>query len=102
MTGLRRQLISAPMLGWYRKVLPPMSSTEREAIEAGTVWWDAELFSGRPDWKKLRTLARPTLSAAEQAFLDGPTDELCRMLDDWKVTQDGDLPREVWRFIKEK
>jgi acyl-CoA dehydrogenase len=101
-TGLRRQLISAPLLGWYRKVLPPMSSTEREAIEAGTVWWDAELFSGRPDWTKLRTLARPTLSAAEQAFLDGPTEELCRMLDDWKVTQDGDLPREVWRFIKDK
>jgi acyl-CoA dehydrogenase len=99
--GLRRRLISAPLLGWYRKVLPPMSSTEREAIEAGTVWWDADLFSGKPDWQKLRTLQRPTLSAAEQAFLDGPTEELCRMLDDWKITQDGDLPREVWRFIKE-
>ena len=70
--GLRKRAISAPLLGWYRKVLPPMSDTEREAIEAGTVWWDAELFSGRPDWEKLRALPRPTLSAEEQAFLDGP------------------------------
>jgi acyl-CoA dehydrogenase len=101
--SLRRRLISAPLLGWYRKVLPPMSETEREAIEAGTVWWDAELLSGRPDWAKLRQLERPTLSAAEQTFLDGPTEELCRMLDDWQITQElGDLPPEVWRFIKEK
>ncbi|MPY73806.1 MAG: acyl-CoA dehydrogenase [Alphaproteobacteria bacterium] len=100
--GLRRRLVSAPLLGWYRKVLPAMSSTEREAIEAGTVWWDGDLFSGRPDWEKLRRLARPALSAAEQAFLDGPVDELCRMLDEWKITENGDMPREVWRFIKDK
>ncbi len=100
--GLRKRTISAPLLSWYRKVLPPMSNTEREAIEAGTVWWDADLFSGRPDWEKLRALPRPTLSAEEQAFVDGPTDALCRMLDDWQITRDGDLPPEVWRFIKEK
>ncbi len=100
--GLRRRLISAPLLGWYRKVLPPMSATEREAIEAGTVWWDAALFSGKPDWESLRKLERPALSAAEQAFLDGPTDALCRMIDDWKVNESGDLAPEVWRFIKDK
>ena len=102
LVGMRRRLISAPMLSWYRRLLPPMSDTEREAIEAGTVWWDGDLFSGRPDWDKLRTLKRPELSAPERAFLDGPTEELCRMLDDWKITQEGDLPRDVWRFIKDK
>ena len=101
--GLRKRLISAPALSWYRKVLPPMSDTERDAIEAGTVWWDAELFSGRPDWEKLRGLSRPTLSAEEQAFLDGPTEELCHMLDDWQITHElGDLPQDIWSFIKDK
>lgn len=101
--GLRKRLISAPALSWYRKVLPPMSDTERDAIEAGTVWWDAELFSGRPDWEKLRSLSRPTLSPEEQAFVDGPTEELCRMLDDWQITHElGDLPQDIWSFIKDK
>ncbi len=104
MTGLfhliRQRLISAPVLRWYRGVLPPMSDTEREAIDAGTVWWDADLFSGAPDWDKMRTLAAPTLSQEEQEFLDGPTERLCEMLDDWQITHElGDLPPDVWKFI---
>ena len=99
--GFRKRLISAPLLRWYRTVLPPMSQTERDAIEAGTVWWDAELFSGRPNWEAMRTLEPPALSAEERAFLDGPTEALCRMLDDWRITHElGDLPPEVWDFIK--
>ncbi len=97
----RREHISKKLLDWYRKVLPPMSATEREAIDAGTVWWDAELFSGHPDWRKLRQFPKPKLSAEEQAFLDGPVEELCAMLDDWQIRHElVDLPPEVWRFIK--
>jgi acyl-CoA dehydrogenase len=80
-----------------------MSSTEREALEAGTVWWDGELFSGKPDWSKLRAIPPPRLSAEEQAFLDGTCDELCRMLDDFDIThRRGDLPPEVWAFLKSR
>lgn len=98
----RRRNISKPLLGWYRKVLPPMSATEREAIDAGTVWWDGELFSGHPDWSKLRNFPKPKLTPEEQAFLDGPVEELCAMLDEWKIRHElVDLPPEVWRFIRE-
>ncbi|MGD8746737.1 MAG: acyl-CoA dehydrogenase [Gammaproteobacteria bacterium] len=98
---LRRRLLSAHLLRWFRNVLPPMSATEKEAIDAGTVWWDAELFSGRPDWRRLLDTPSPELTAEEKAFLDGPTAELCRMLDDWKIENEtGDLPPEVWDFIK--
>ena len=101
--GLRRRLISAPILRAFRNAMPTMSQTEREALEAGTVWWDAELFSGRPDWSRLLATPVPTLTAEEQAFLDGPVEELCAMLDDWRITEElHDLPPEVWRFIKDK
>jgi acyl-CoA dehydrogenase len=101
LTFLRRKLISDPFLRLFRTMMPHMSKTEREALEAGTVWWDAELFSGRPNWKKLLTIPAPTLTAEEQAFLDGPTDELCHMLDDWCINAElHDLPPEVWQFIK--
>jgi acyl-CoA dehydrogenase len=99
---LRRRLLSAPLLGWFRKVLPPMSATEKAAIDAGTVWWDAELFTGRPDWQRLLNTPAPELSAEEKAFLDGPVETLCQMLDDWKIeTEAADLPDEVWDYIKE-
>src|SRR6187402_1382599 len=78
-TPLRRALVSAPLLSLFRKILPHMSETERDAIAAGTVWWDAELFSGKPDWSQLLAYPRPQLSADERAFLDGPVEELCRM-----------------------
>ena len=98
---LRRRVLSARALAAYRKALPPVSDTEREAIEAGTVWWDAQLFSGDPDWQALRALPPPRLSEEEQAFLDGPTETLCRMVDDWEVTQHlHDLPEAAWQFIK--
>jgi len=100
---LRRTLLSRPLFGWFKTVLPAMSATEKEALDAGTVWWDAELFSGRPNWKVLFELPKPALSAEEQAFIDGPTEQLCRMLDDWKINRElKDLPPEVWKFILEK
>jgi acyl-CoA dehydrogenase len=100
-TLLRRMLISNRILPLLRKALPPMSQTEKEALDAGTVWWDGELFSGRPDWRKLHDIQLPKLSEEEQAFLDGPVEELCRMLDDWHITEERrDLPPEVWQFIR--
>ena len=100
---LRRYLISNRFLKIYKRMLPPMSSTEREALEAGTVWWDGELFTGGPDWKKLLSAKAPALTAEEQAFIDGPCEELCRMIDDWDIThRRADLPPEVFEFIKKK
>ncbi|MFK7956543.1 MAG: acyl-CoA dehydrogenase [Lysobacterales bacterium] len=98
----RRQLISDPALGWFRKVLPSLSDTEREALEAGTVWWDAELFSGDPNWQELLSTNKATLREDEQAFMDGPVNDLCQMLDDWQIREDANLPEEVWQFLKEK
>jgi acyl-CoA dehydrogenase len=98
---LRLTFLTKPFLLAYRRLLPAMSSTEREALEAGTVWWDGELFTGGPDWDKLMSAKRPELTAEEQAYLDGPCEELCRMVDDWEVTHElGDLPPAVWEFLK--
>ena len=100
---LRRALISVPVLRWYRSQLPAMSQTEQEAIDAGTVWWDGELFSGNPDWSKLLALPAPALSVEERAFLDSETEQLCAMVSDWDTTQVWqDLPPPAWQFIKEK
>ncbi|MFI5303620.1 MAG: acyl-CoA dehydrogenase [Nitrospiria bacterium] len=100
---LRRKFVSNPLLNVFRKIVPHMSQTEREALEAGTVWWDADLFSGSPDWKKLLSFPVPKLSQVEQLFLDGPVEELCQMIDDWKINEvDHDLSPEVWKFLKEK
>jgi acyl-CoA dehydrogenase len=100
---LRRILFSNHVLAVYRRILPDMSSTEKEAIDAGTVWWDADLFSGKPDWDKLLAVPEPRLSAEEQAFLDGPVEELCAMCDDWEITHERqDLPPQVWQFIKDR
>lgn len=100
---LRQAWISRPFMKVYRRMLPAMSPTEREALEAGTVWWDGELFTGKPDWSKLLGAKAPQLTAEEQAFLDGPCEELCRMIDDFDIThRRGDLPPEVWQFLKSK
>jgi acyl-CoA dehydrogenase len=100
---LRRPVLMKPLYLLARRMLPPLSRTEREALDAGTVWWDGELFSGRPDWGKLLADAQPELTDDERAFLDGPVEVLCRMLDDWRITSElHDLPPEVWRFIKEE
>jgi len=98
----RRERITRPALAMYRKLLPSISDTEKEALEAGNSWWDGELFSGMPDWDKLMSFPVPKLSEQEQAFLDGPCETLCSMLDDWEISHErGDLPPEVWDFIKE-
>ena len=100
--ALRRKLVSRHVLRLLRRALPSISQTEREALEAGSVWWDAELFSGKPDWDRLLNTAPSRLSDEEKAFLDGPVEELCQMLDDWKIThEDRDLPPEVWAYLKE-
>ena len=100
---LRKALITRPFMKAYLKLLPSMSQTEREALEAGTVWWDGELFTGAPKWSKLLSARAPQLSAEEQAFVDGPCEELCRMLDDWNITHErGDLPPQVWDYLKSR
>jgi acyl-CoA dehydrogenase len=99
--SFRREQITAPLLKLFRDVLPSLSDTEREALEAGTVWWDGELFSGCPDWTVLTAMPAPRLSDEEKAFLDGPTNELCEMLNDWEITHElADMPENVWAFIK--
>ncbi|WP_231423304.1 acyl-CoA dehydrogenase [Pseudomonas sp. Leaf59] len=97
---LRRQYFTKPLFSWFQKVLPPMSETERDAIDAGTVWWDGELFSGRPDWDKLLAYPKVKLTEEEQAFIDGPTEELCAMVSDWEIGQAMDLPPAAWEHIK--
>ncbi|MVW77342.1 acyl-CoA dehydrogenase [Bordetella sp. 02P26C-1] len=98
----RRRRISEPAFRWARKAMPGLSDTEREAIDAGDVWWDADLFTGDPDWNKLLAVPRATLTEAEQQFLDGPVTQLCAMLDEWDITwRRGDLPEAVWQFLRE-
>ena len=100
---LRRQLLSRPVMAFYRRAMPEISETERAALDAGSTWWDAALFTGRPDWKQLLDFAPAQLSEDEQAFLDGPVEELCGMLDDWRVENvDHDLPAEAWQLIREQ
>ncbi|WP_137886816.1 acyl-CoA dehydrogenase [Pseudomonas sp. 2FE] len=98
---LRRKWISTPLFAWFQRTLPAMSETERDAIEAGTVWWDGELFSGRPNWDKLLAYPKAQLTEEEQAFLDGPTEELCAMVSDWEIGQLLDLPPAAWEHIKQ-
>ncbi len=100
---LRRAWLTKPVLDVFRKILPEMSPTERDAIEAGTVWWDAELFSGRPHWDKLLGYGPATLSAEEQAFLDNECEQLCDLANDWETTMVWqDLSPQAWQFVKER
>ena len=98
--GLRRQFATQPLMTRVRTLLPRMGETERIALEAGTVWWDGDLFSGQPDWEKLHDFKPRPLSEEEQAFLDGPVEELCAMLDDWSIQQKRDLEPEIWDFMR--
>ncbi|ADE12090.1 acyl-CoA dehydrogenase [Sideroxydans lithotrophicus] len=101
--ALRRLLVSSFILGIFRKILPQVSQTEQEALDAGTVGWDGELFSGNPHWKQLLALPKAGLSDREQAFLDNEVEQLCAMLDDWDITHTRqDLSPETWQFIKDK
>lgn len=99
--SLRKSLFSKPAFRGFRKVMPPMSHTEKESIEAGTTWWEGELFRGNPDWKILLNYPQPTLTAEEQAFIDGPLQEACRMANDFQITHEmADLPPELWDYLK--
>ncbi|AYR25824.1 acyl-CoA dehydrogenase [Herbaspirillum rubrisubalbicans] len=101
--SVRQSLMTRPALDLFRKIMPGMSATERDAIEAGTVWWDAELFSGKPDWRRLFELPAPRLTPEEQAFLDNEVEQLCAMVSDWETSvKTQDLPPEAWQFIKDK
>jgi len=97
---VRRQLLSRPIMGLIARILPKMGETEKIALDAGTVWWEGELFSGTPDWSKLLDFKIQPLSPEEQAFLDGPVEELCRKLDDWQIANDRDLSPDIWNDIK--
>lgn len=100
---LRKNLITAPLLKFYTKLLPPLSDTERTALESGTVGFEGELFSGKPDWNQLLSLPKPMLTAEEQAFLDGPCEDLCRMTNDWDITHvRADLPPHMWDYLKQQ
>jgi len=101
-TGWRRRIISRRLLTWYRRVLPKLSVTEQEAIDAGTVWWEGELFTGNPDWNRLLASGRPQINEYEQSFIEGPVEQLCQMVDSWRVNfVTTDIPSEVLAFIKQ-
>ncbi|MCT6700062.1 acyl-CoA dehydrogenase FadE [Rheinheimera sp. 4Y26] len=100
--GIRQQHITKPLLKLYRKIMPEMSTTEKEAIDAGTTWWEGDLFRGNPDWHKLHNFPKPRLSAEEQAFLDGPVETVLKMVDDWHTTHErADLSPEVYQYLKD-
>ncbi len=99
---LRKLIISGPAFRGMKNVMPKISQTEQEALDAGDVWWEAELFSGKPDFEMIQKLPAPKLSAEEQAFLDGPVEQLCEMINDWQIThEDFDLPEAAWQHIKD-
>ncbi len=99
---VRRNLFSRAIYMVMKKIMPTISQTEQEALDAGDVWWEAELFSGKPDFAFLRNLPQPMLTDEEQAFIDGPVEEFCKMLDDWQITHvDYDLTPEAWQFAKD-
>ena len=101
MPSLRRDLLTRPIFQWAKGAMPALSDTEREAIEAGDVWWDAELFTGDPDWSVLLETPPARLTGEEQAFLDGPVEAFCAMLDDWRITWElHDLPPEAWEHLR--
>jgi len=100
--AIRKPLVTAPALRFLRKALPPLSQTERIALETGSVGFEGDLFTGKPDWNKLLAYPKPQLTAEEQAFLDGPVEELCKRINDWEITHvHADLPPELWDFIKQ-
>ncbi|ODS23214.1 acyl-CoA dehydrogenase [Candidatus Endobugula sertula] len=102
-TSLREQFLSRCIFHWFCRVLPEISQTEQEAIDAGTVWWEGELFSGEPDWDQLLSMPKPTLTEDEQAFLDGPVQVLCRMTNKWEINHNlAVIPQEIEQYIKDE
>jgi acyl-CoA dehydrogenase len=102
MLTVRQRWLTKPILRQLKKVLPPMSETEQQALDAGGVWWDAQLLSGKPDWQQLLSMGAPKLSDEEQAFINGPLATLCEMIDDWAITfEHRDVPQDIWDFLKQ-
>jgi acyl-CoA dehydrogenase len=100
--SLRQRFLSKPILSTMQRLMPPLSDTEKEAIDAGSVWWDGELFSGKPDWQHLLSGSKPTLSEEEQAFIDGPVTELCRMVDKWQINhQLNRIPESIVSYVSD-
>ena len=100
---LRRHVLTKPLFSFFQKVLPPITPTEREAIEAGDIWWEAELFRGNPKWQSLLAMPAPTLTLEEQAFIDHQVECLCELLNDWEIVQTHkDLPEAVWAYLKQE
>ncbi|MES1943898.1 acyl-CoA dehydrogenase [Salinisphaera sp. PC39] len=100
---LRRAVVTQPIYKLFRRVLPDMNRTEREALEAGQVWWEAEMFRGRPAWRQLLDFEMTELNDEERRFLNEETEQLCAMLDDWQINFElKDLPPEVWQYIRDK
>tara|TARA_R110000868_G_scaffold84822_6_gene238966 strand:- start:38872 stop:41277 length:2406 start_codon:yes stop_codon:yes gene_type:complete len=99
---LRMLFFTRPFFMRFKKILPPMSSTEREALEAGDTWWEGDLFQGSPNWKKLHAIKKPSLTIEEQAFVDNEVETLCKMINDWQIVSvDRDMPPEVWQYLKD-
>src|ERR1035437_8327740 len=102
-SSLRRVWITRGIFKTYKKILPQMSETERNALEAGTVWWEGELFQGDPDWNIMLAYPVPKLNAEEQSFMDKEVEQVCALVNDWQVTTElHDMSPEAWRYIKEK
>ncbi|SEO24417.1 acyl-CoA dehydrogenase [Acinetobacter sp. yr461] len=100
---LRFNLITKPAYKTLANSMPSISTTEQEALEAGTSWWEKELFMGAPDWSQFEKYPYPTLSEEEQSFIDNEVELLCSMLNEWEIHHHlKDLPPEVWQFIKDK
>ncbi len=98
-----RRPMSAQLLEVFKGVMPRISDTEQEALDAGTVWWEQEVFAGKPNWKRLHSIPKASLTPEEEAFINGPTEELCSMVNEWQITNiDRDLPPEMWQFIKDQ
>ncbi|HCM05287.1 MAG TPA: acyl-CoA dehydrogenase, partial [Oceanospirillales bacterium] len=101
LSTFRANTLTRPIFAIYKKILPEMSETESTALEAGTVWWDGELFAGKPNWNKLLDHPNPQLRPDEQAFLDNEVETLCSMVNEYEIKENGDMPIEVWNYIKE-
>ncbi len=99
---LRRHTLSFVVFKLIKKILPKISETEKTALEAGVTWVEKDLFSGMPRFDKIMQENYPRLSAQEEAFLEGPVNELCKMCNDWQVYKAGELPQEVMQFLKDK
>ena len=101
--SVRRAILTKPVFAMLKKSMPPISATERDALEAGTTWWEKQLFSGKPDWNEFAQINLPQLTAEEQKFIDNEVSELCSLLDEWKIQNDlKDLPPEAWQYLKDK